>query len=461
VPRLFRRTLHDNVSSSAVVQLDFGIHAIDESTFARTVSSATNTIEYRLKKMDIASVYPRVGDTFYKDPSAGRIFEVKNHGIRVTNWNPDLQPQFRKTTKWVEKSSVVNTAVAYTYRQHSGFTSYYAAQVIVPEVVKRFVRTLNGSYVEFKTTHNAFDDFGRPTSTDEISNDNKQRRTLTRYHDTITPWINGFVSRSDIQGANVIVNQYDQLTGSLRHTTENGIATEYTYNTNGELEKVINAEGNFHQYLDYYRGIPRLEIDANGNEIRRKVGNEGRLLWESVKGRTDKRTIYGYDVRGRVNKITTPERRVTDITTTPNRTESVTSGLRTIIRRDGLGREIVQSVVGGDQWFVSVPLGHKENDLFVTFEGTTYEYDGLGRITKIDHYPVNNKQGDKSFFYNRTGFDVLEIDGTIVTASQLRSYGSPFNPFIVQKSDDAGQSNIQRDSVEQAKQPIPTHLTAY
>ena len=482
VLRLKRRTLHTTLNSPAVVEHDFGWKSIDEETFSRTISSASNTVEYHLRKTHRSvSKEPASQFVFQWAKDAGRIIEFKNHGRRIedNDWKVDLEPEYRRKTVWSEVSRVANFAgfMGKGYLKHPGFASYYESIVVAPKEIITTMRKSNGGYMEFKIINESFNEFGQPTRSFETSNDTKVREIIAEYHDTSTPWINGLVAHSEVKGDNLIVNEYNP-NGTLDYTTTNGVRTDYTYHSDGNLKTITNADGptHVHRYDNYVRGISELETDANGHVISREVNTDGTLKWVTVKGHTVK-TEYEYDELRRVSKIKSPENRVIDITHEPKVSTTYNNGLINLVRRDGLGREIFNGNFGnmgstdnvninwssvltrydadGRVAFVSHPWSINDMDAYYSPEdfkiGLSYKYDGLGRVIKIENHADGDAYGvgDFSYEYNKDGLETHTIDDLGKrTINRYRSYGSPEEPMLLGTTNHNGRStNIIRDDV--------------
>ena len=463
--RLLKRTLHTSKDSQAVVEHDFGWHAVDGETISRTISSASNTVEYRLKKIYpnaiVENQLPLEQLPYTRIKDSGRLVEFKNFGRKISDglWNADLIPEVRKNYKWIELGKVVDyNSVLRRYPKHPGFATYYESIVAAPEEITTTLKSATSDLI-FKTENKSFDDYGRPTETEEKSNDGLTRTTTTQYRNTSIPWVNGLVLRSEVEDGSLVINQHYQ-NGLVLRSTVNGIATDYTYSGQGNLETVKNAEGHVQRYDDYFRGIPRKETDANGYVTSRGVNSDGALSWETVKGSTQKTKYDLYDSSRRIERIISPEGRITTFTHTPTSMRRLTAAKVSRVITDGLGREVFKGESAGVPLIVwSSVLTRYDADGRVAFRsypwdrepseienldtiglGVHYSYDALGRVIEEDQVNLDRYNiGDISYRYNTNGLSTTVIDGSgKSTLSKYRSFGSPSEPVLIQTTSPSG-----------------------
>ena len=209
-----------------------------------------------------------------------------------------------------------------------------------------------------------------------------------------------------------VVRTFDSNTGRLKTEQSHGLARRnFLSNSNGLLEEVNwdrNGTTISKQYLNYKRGIPRTENDAEGNPLTQVVNDNGTI--QSETDRNTNKVRFEYDELRRLSKITSPLYSAVEIDwSNSGRTKSTTrggSGLASNYRLteefDALGREISRKAedirsnvteglietrydAAGRVSFRSLPSATPP-----TYEGFDYEYDALNRVTAIEHTADNS-----------------------------------------------------------------------
>lgn len=228
--------------------------------------------------------------------------------------------------------------------------------------------------------------------------------------------------------------------GNLKIENRYGVTTNYTYYPTGDMATKTDPRGNLWQYNNYKRGIPQNEIHPGTITVSRVVNSTGTVQSETnARGFT---TTYTYDNLNRVKSIDLP--RTISLPTTVNyysdRREVTRGNYKQNIKYNGFGQPVctvttdtstttkVGVSVGYDDMgrkaFVANPKQASSNTLCstVNLEKTSYQYDVLGRITKVtkqDGYTVDSSYSNQ---YNRV---TVTDERNNPTTYHYRSYSNP------------------------------------
>ncbi|GGE95651.1 RHS repeat-associated core domain-containing protein [Pseudoalteromonas gelatinilytica] len=167
---------------------------------------------------------------------------------------------------------------------------------------------------------------------------------------------------------------YDEVSNQLTHTDFNGELTRYEYDTNNRLVKVIYSQGD----------VETFTYDSNGNRTQAS-GPQG--IWQ-----------YEYDTQNRLIKEIKPSSEVlaysydnnsnkvhTVITYQDGQTRTESADYDSLNRLISVAVDgVMQASYGYDD------NGNRTSQTNANGTSTTYEYDVLNRLTKVQHY---NAQG--------------------------------------------------------------------
>lgn len=219
-----------------------------------------------------------------------------------------------------------------------------------------------------------YDSFGNPLTISEGVND------VTRFE------YNEFGYRTKKVDALGQETQYtydkngNQLTETWKLTTPNGertFTTIKTYDSNGKVETVLDAEKGLTQYKHDANGNQTLMIDALGRRTEMRYNAKNQLTETILPNETpdtlldNSRILYGYDLIGNKTSITDQEGRTTTYTYDPlNRPAGMTLPDETPDNPDDNQRVTV----------IYNPMGWMTT-LVKDGVTTEFEYDGAGRMT--------------------------------------------------------------------------------
>ncbi|AIT09869.1 hypothetical protein LO80_07730 [Candidatus Francisella endociliophora] len=290
-------------------------------SFSGNSNKTNNTITNLDGSVDKYSGYPAHGGAWTASPANGT---------------------YKEHQKLDQKGNIIYDEVN-TWGYNSNNTPYLTKQVITQDGV---------------TTTKEFDGFDKylfPATMTETSSDGKKRITTTTYVDIPATSTHGqmvlpetiTVKDDDDNVIHSTSNSYDSE-GYLISSTVDGVKTEFTYDSNGNLASSTDASGNTTKYQSYQYGKPTIVIDPNGGKTTYSYDYRGLVLSKTdPKGNTTK---YTYDKAGRPTSVTPPTGYATTYSYSSNGlvTTKKQGNVTTVTTYDGLGREISSQTSASD-----------------------------------------------------------------------------------------------------------------
>ncbi|MFA6985396.1 MAG: wall associated protein [Arenimonas sp.] len=297
-----------------------------------------------------------------------------------------------------------------------GFTSEYPRPEISTVVSQQAV-TFSRSVDTGCTAAGAFclDNFLRPTKQTRSSSLGYSAVDTTTYYDHLNKWVLGQVATQTTNGIQTARTDYQLMTALPIRSYSFGVLTHtLTYDAYGSLATVKDGRNYITNVSDWYRGVPRLITYPNAQTEAATVSPMGEVL--TTRDELGYINTYGYDPMGRLKiiKYPTGDSTAWADTTLPfllmsgpeygipagNWKQVVATGDgQTTTFYDAQWRPVLaitedtanpasKSFVvnrydaGGRLVFTSYPVGSLTtiND---TLQGTTTEYDALGRAIKV------------------------------------------------------------------------------
>lgn len=301
----------------------------------------------------------------------------------------------------------------------------------------------------FNRDFNDFDSYGMPKTIVESGNGNLGRTLNYTYINKTSngQWILGLLNTSSISNVSGSVVQTYYDSGLLESVNSYGVNIDYTYDTEGNIDSITDANGNVTYLSNYYRGIPETENHPESIEINRNVNYDGTVDWvEDGAGYT---THYEYDDLGRQSQIRTPRTDdsnidiVWDLDGTGTRT--LTRGSLTITSYyDGLGR--LEREYNGT---FNVRYEYDAHNR-ITYKsdpyssgagnyGTAFEYDAFDRITKLTHTADSTSINYTYLANNRV--QVVDEEGNS-TIYEYDAFGTPDVLFLERIEAPEGQTTV-------------------
>jgi hypothetical protein len=293
----------------------------------------------------------------------------------------------------------------------------------------------NGStHFTYMSNH---DIYGNPQTIEEttIVGADTSRITNTTYYNNVSNWIIGLKEDEIITGIGTIDRTYNAL-GQLIAENKYGVNTSYTYTSEGDLETVTDARLNTVTYSNYYRGIAQNESHPESVAISRVVNPTG-----TVASITNGRLIttgFSYDAMNRLTAIDYPVNADVSISWTPTGKILTRGNYQETVTFDGFGsaieteRKDIFSLEAITQTTTFDALGQKVFESYPnSINGTSYQYDTLGRVTRITHPDASFR----TYTYGVGGIEVTETDErNNQTVYLYRAFGHPDNnkvPLII------------------------------
>jgi len=512
--RLIKRTTSDGAEYefSSNVFNDTNEAGEPRAIVARVIKTPTTLLEYRLQKSERNEWTTERAKTAAAD--SGRLISFRNHGY-IRTWSKDLVPAYQRDYQWHRLPALADLDAIFSARFRQGETTNFPNTIYLPTGVqlgevplfKRPWAAYFDSYrivlkrevtryfppasrvISFSKNYSGWDGYGNPQRLVESSNDGQSRQTDTTYwrSNAASRWIVGLPATSNTalgsgRGNNVVSYSY-QENGLPSRVNRNGIITGYSYHGDGNLRSKTDAEGHAHSYEDYFRGVPRLETNRNGDSKIRRVDADGTLTYETSWGGAQT-WRYRYDNKRRLRQTSTPGQSF-DINIewlSPVHQKETQGDRTTETRFDGFGREVFTTTYDatdlsnritimkrydsqGRLIFTSLPnkmdFRRAESFPIESLPGTRYVYDGLGRLVETRSIQDGNAStaayGRVRYRYNLDGFSIRTNDGRGKWRSEwLHAFGSPEEALAVRIMDTDAHTTI---SIERDKLGRPLSTT--
>lgn len=417
---------------------------------------------------DITTVTGPYATTIYRHIGA-------NYGAMGTVWMVGLLMEKQTGSSQTETYTWDKQKISHENNFRPGlFVTKVDPETYAPMMTSKLVSRDGATY---QTTYSQFDTYGNPQVIEESGpNGGIRSKALTYYldpakwiihqaQDELTSVPNPIMPGQTIQ-VNTILRTFDG-NGNLTRLTQNGVATEHTYDAEGNITSTRFPRGLVHTYSDYKRGIPQLERQPEGIEIARTVSDAGNVTYErNGEGNV---TQYSHDGLNRVTLITPPAGNSTAIEyrhpTASSPGNIVIGGLSKVATRgalqqttyyEGFGRPL--NVILGDTFYFYLydalgrryavsnpgPLPDPNSTTPYTNQATLYAYDGLDRVTQITH-----QDGTQRTIAYGPGIQTVTDERGHATAYRYRAYGDPSQQFLIGVSapDSAADVAITRNGV--------------
>lgn len=293
-----------------------------------------------------------------------------------------------------------------------GFQAKFDSGTYVPIMTRKRIARDGANYTTDYSNH---DIYGNPQNVSESGT--HSRTTLIDYYYNTAKWIVKQVRNENISTIGAITRTFNS-DGFMTSENRFGVATGYTPTPQGDVGSKTNARSRTTFYSNYHRGIPRTENWPETVNLSRAVSDAGNVEAETNgEGHT---TNYSYDGLNRIIGIAYPIRNPVNVSYT-SITKTITRGSYTeTTTYDGYGRPRSINRNGITQNMNYDALGRKTFESFPgSLQGTTYDYDILGRIRSVQH-----PGGSRTMAYSGNNITVTN-ERSKTTTYQHRAYGNP------------------------------------
>ncbi|VAW68287.1 hypothetical protein MNBD_GAMMA10-1263 [hydrothermal vent metagenome] len=312
----------------------------------------------------------------------------------------------------------------------------------------------------FSTVYSDFDKYNNPQKVVEtgVGTDVSVRTTILTNFNNEANWIIGIIEDETIVGEGLIDRAFNP-DGTLASESRYGVTSSFLYDTNGNLSKYLrqkDAGGSVleDEFLDYHRGQAQIISKPENVSLQQIINDTGTV--RSEKNGRGNTISYSYDGQDRIERITQPLRNPAAIDWFGANSQEIVeskSGRKKITHVDSNGKMVWESVTDifnptvasyisktynsvGDVFFVSQKTSGSKTTL-----GAQFEYDVLGRITKITDTSINSAI---SYCYGtacnsaRVGKPPVKHGHVITDAEEYetvlnyRSFGNPDNQQLVE-----------------------------
>jgi YD repeat-containing protein len=262
-------------------------------------------------------------------------------------------------------------------------------------VIEMDRRTITQQSVNFVWQANNFNAFAQPAQIVRSSSLGSSRTENNTYHNNLSKWVLGLpatVTESP-SGKVMVSNAYNATTSNLESVTSFGhLQKSMTYNADGTMAGIVDAQGHGLTFGNYRRGVPQ-SVGYKTSAITTVyetavVSNIGKVT--SFTDRAGFTTAYGYDSMGRMATITYPTAdTVAWNATTISTTQSPSIELQIPANhwRQAITTGQAHQVKYFDAFMRPLYVERWDNsDVAGTMRIVKYNYDHQGRVT-FESYP--------------------------------------------------------------------------
>lgn len=335
--------------------------------------------------------------------------------------------------------------------------------------------------VQFTRTVQAFDAFARELTVSEGNSAGQNRTSTTSYYDNPALWVNGQTARTVLNGVEQSRTEFDPATAlPLRAYAFGRLAQQVTYAADGTVASVADGRGNTSHLSGWKRGVPQqLRMPATAespNGATRTVVVDDNGWITSVTDEVSATTSFNYDSMGRLrsqqfpsgdavgwNDVTMDLQRMGGAqfgvlagawkhsrTQGARRTDTYLDAMfRPVLVTENTNNVLDSAVVtrydtSGKTVFASYPV-RQLSDINAAFDGTTTQYDSLGRPTVVNQSSELGGLVTRAEYVGNLSVTVTNPRGQTTTTRHL-AYDQPTYdmPLMLQHSEGV-VTEIQRD----------------
>jgi len=323
---------------------------------------------------------------------------------------------------WTNSLSVSND----DYVMPTGHRDYY---IYIPYLTKRAITRDGKTYA---TSYSNYDSYGNPTIISETG-DKTRTTSITYWYNTTKNIVHNKPLSETVSGGFsgtfTTSYTYDGITGNLTQLNKYGVATNYSYYSNGNLYNMTDANSKKTTYVWNNGKISKITAPDNLYTIEREINDNGTIKWE--KNGRGYYIYFTYDNNLRLTSIVPPAGNTTYFEySTDNSYKNERRGEYYVYSYyDGFGRPSGTS----DRKGIETDINYKSCGLknYSTSNiGDTVYYDNFGRVTKILH----KDSSDIKYTYSGSSVSVTDEDQK-VTSLTYNAFGNPDEKLLVSVKD--------------------------
>ena len=168
-------------------------------------------------------------------------------------------------------------------------------------------RVITQQDVTFNWNASGFDVKARPTVVTRASSLGSTRTETTVFYDHAVKWVLGQTRSVDSAGLQMVFNEFDDATANLIGTKKFGRPDQtFSYNADGTLASRKDGLNQTTAFSNYKRGLARNASYADGTSESAEINDIGLITSVTDANGSGYTTTYGYDLIGRLNRITRP-----------------------------------------------------------------------------------------------------------------------------------------------------------
>ena len=298
----------------------------------------------------------------------------------------------------------------------------------------------------YSTTYSSFNTYGDPQTISETG-DASRSRSITYWTNTTKNIVKGKPATESVIGtftgtANTSWT-YDSTSGNLTQVTNDGVTTNYGYDTSGNLSSLTDANNHALTYL-WSNGRMSRETNDYYN-VSRVINANGTIASETNGRGTGYTTSFGYDGNLRLTRKTPPAGNAISISYPADSSyRRETRGSYSIdYTFDGFGRPTGSSDSRGITTTIAY-TAYGNKDYEDSSVGDKVYYDYFGRVRQILHKDTSSI----NYAYSNSNVTITDETTTGTQTLTYNAFGNPDEKFLMGIRDQATNSTTYTRNIQ-------------